>query len=117
MKRLKLKEKPKRLGLSSNTGLTSPNHSSQKKTPDIEIILDQYHLHTKEKQDLPFYKWIKYKDHLPLDENKPILIYDANRDNIFDSFSFVALQHSLYSSYMKYDNQPTHWMRIKRPEN
>jgi len=96
---------------------TSPNHSSQKDLYDIEVILEQYHQHTKEKQDLPFYKWIKYEDHLPLDQNKPILIYDANRDTMFDGFSFVALQHSLYSSYMKYENQPTHWMRIKKPEN
>lgn len=94
---------------------TSPNRTSQGAN-DIEVMLEQYHQHTKEKQDLPFYKWIKYKDHLPLDENKPILIYDANKDTIFDGFSFVALQHSLYSSYMKYDEQPTHWMRIKKPE-
>jgi hypothetical protein len=111
MKRLKLKAKPKKLNILSNTKSTT-----QHQDYDIEIILEQYHQHTKEKQDLPFYKWIKYKNHFPLDENKPILIYDPTMDSITDGISFVSLQHSLYSSYMKYDQTPTHWMRIKKPE-
>lgn len=99
------------MNLSSNSESTTQHQSY-----DIDTILEQYHQHTKEKQDLPYYKWILFKDHLPLDENKPILLYDPKMDGIFDGFSFVALQHSLYCSYMKYDDPPTHWMRIKKPE-
>ena len=116
MKRLKLKEKPKRLNLSSCMEPPSPNRISSKE-PDIEVILEQYHNHTKEDKSLPYHEWIKFKDHLPLDENKPILLYDKSRDNMFDGFSFVALQHALHSKYMNYDNIPSHWMRIKKPEN
>jgi hypothetical protein len=99
------------LNISSNTEPTT-----QHQNYDIEVILEQYHQHTKEKHDISYYKWIPFKNHLPLDENKPILIYDPTMDSITDGISFVALQHSLYSSYMKYDQTPTHWMRIKRPE-
>ena len=114
MKRLKLKVKRKKLTTLSNTESDSPNHISPKE-PDIGVILEQYHLNTKEK-NLPYHKWIRFKDHLPLDENKPILLYDKSRDNMFEGFSFVALQHALHSKYMNYDNTPSHWMRIKKPE-
>jgi hypothetical protein len=95
--------------------LPLPTESIPQKVLDIDFILEQYHSNTEEK-DLPFYEWIKYKDHFPLDENKPILIYDPKMDSMYDGISFVSLQHSLYSSYMKYNNQPTYWMRIKKPE-
>ena len=108
--------KPKRLNLSSCMEPPSPNRISSKE-PDIEVVLEQYHNHTKEDKSLPYHEWIKFKDHLPLDENKPILLYDKSRDNMFDGFSFVALQHALHSKYMNYDNIPSHWMRIKKPEN
>ena len=96
---------------------TYQNPISQKDPNNIEIILEQYHQHTKEKQDLPFYKWIKCKNHFPLDENKPILVYDSKTDSMYDSISFVTLQHMLFCRYMKYKSSSIHyWMRIKKPE-
>jgi hypothetical protein len=89
---------------------------TQHQNYDIEVILDQYHKHTKINKNLPYYEWIKYSNHLPLDEHKPIILYNPQYDSLYDGISFVALQHSLYSSYMKYENSPTHWMRIKKPE-
>lgn len=116
MKRLKLKVKPKRLSLSL-TVETTPKPPVESEH-DIEWLLDQYHLNTKINKNLPYYKWIKYSNHLPLDEHKPILVYDPRYDNITDGISFVALQHGLYSMYMKHEKYlPTHWMRIKKPEN
>jgi hypothetical protein len=91
--------------------------TTQHQNCDIDVILEQYHLNTKINKNLPYYVWIKYSDDLPLDECKPILLYNPQYDSLYDGLSFVALQHSLYSNYMKYDNnQPTHWMRIKKPE-
>lgn len=101
------------MSLSSDTESTIANYID-----NIEYLLDEYHLHTKINEDLPYYKWIKYTDHLPLNEHRPILIYDSHYDNISEGISFVALQHGLYSKYMKYDKYlPSHWMRIKKPED
>jgi hypothetical protein len=99
--------------------LPSPTESITQKIPDIDFILEQYHSNTKEK-DLPYHEWIRFKDHLPLDENKPILIYDKQWSSMYDGVSFVQLQHALYDKYTKHRNDPanapSHWMRIKKPE-
>lgn len=78
-------------------------------------MLEQYHNNTEEK-DLPYHKWILFKDHLPLDIHQPILIYDPKWDSLYEAVSFVQLQHALYDKYTKLRNTPSHWMRIKKPE-
>lgn len=85
------------------------------KSLDIDHMLEQYHNSVKEK-DIPYHEWIRFEDHFPLDENKPILLYDKSKKAFYDGFSFVALQHTLHSKFMNYDNVPSHWMRIKTPE-
>lgn len=89
--------------------------TSPKETPDIDFMLEQYHLNTEEK-DLPYFEWILFKDHLPLDIHQPILVYDEEWNSMYDAVSFVQLQHALYDKYTKLRNTPSHWMRIKKPE-
>lgn len=107
MKRLKLKAKPKRLQLSSNT--SDPGN--------IDVLLEQHHKHTKENNSLPWHKWIKFEKYLPLDNDDTILVYDKKRLGLYDTKSYIALQHYLHSKYCKYNNEPTYWMRIQLPED
>lgn len=92
--------------------LTAPSNTEV--VPDINFLLEQHHLNIK-KVDLPYHEWIPFKDHLPLDEHQPILVYDAKWDSIYEAISFVQLQHALYDKYTKLRNTPSHWMRIKKP--
>ena len=107
MKRLKLKEKPKRLSLSS---------PSSKEPGDINSLLEAHHSNTKENKNTPYFKWIPFKKQLPLDNNDTILVYGKKFSQLFDTQSYIALQHYLHSRYCDYDNKPTYWMRIKLPE-
>jgi hypothetical protein len=83
---------------------------------DIETILEQYHNNTEEINH-PYHKWISFKDHLPLDKDELILVRDHKFNGVYTNRSFVTLQHYLWSKYKGYSNQPTHWMRIKLPED
>lgn len=107
MKRLKLKEKPKRLNLSSPV-FNEPS--------DIEVLLEQYHNNTKENKNLPYFKWISLDKHLPLDIDEPVLVYGKRFSTIYDSKSYIVLQHYLHSKMCGYGNEPSHWMRLKLPE-
>lgn len=111
MKRLKLKAKPKRLRLVSTKSKTT-----ESKEYDIESILEQYHNNVEENKKLPYFKWISFIHHLPLDNNDPILVYEPKWNRLYDSKSLIALQHYLWSRYNKYNNTPTHWMRLKLPK-
>jgi len=107
MKRLQLKAKPKRLSLGSTT---------QQRQYDIEQLLEQHHKLTIENKNLPYFEWIPIGEHVPLDTKEPVLIYDSKYSRMYDTLSFIALQHYLWSKYKKYDNIPSHWMRLKLPE-
>jgi len=98
------------LNISSSTVQTS------QKSPDIDFLLEQHHNHTKEDKDIPYHEWIRFEDHLPLNEHQPILIYDAKWDSMYEAISFVQLQHALYDRYTKLRDTPSFWMRIKKPE-
>jgi hypothetical protein len=111
MKRLKLAVKPKKLKLSPTLELTT-----QHQRYDIDQLLEQYHINSKENKNLPYFKWIKYSEHFPLDNKEPILIYDVKYSRMYDTLSFIGLQHYLLDRYNKYDNEPSHWMRLKLPE-
>ena len=108
MKRLKLKEKPKRLHLSSPIS---------KSSGDIHVLLESYHSNTKENKNTPYFKWILFEKQLPLDNDDTILVYDKKRLGLYDTKSYIALQHYLHSKYCNYDNEPTYWMRINIPED
>lgn len=102
--------------MSFNTELETANHISQKKSVDIDVLLKQYHDHTTEDKSLPYFKWFKITDVLPLDIDEPVLVYGEKFDCIYDSRSYIVLQHYLHSKWCGYDNEPSHWMRLKLPE-
>ena len=90
--------------------------TTQQRDYDIEQLLEQYHKQTTESKNLPYFKWIPITEHAPLDNNEPILIYDQKYSRMYDTRSYIALQHYLQSKYKKYDNIPSYWMRLKLPE-
>lgn len=89
--------------------------TKQTENYDIETILEQYHNNTEEDKNLPWQKWIPFRDHLPLDNNDYILVWNPKVKSFYDTRSFIALQHWLYSKYMKWENEATFWMRITIP--
>jgi len=85
--------------------------------PDINILLETYHNATKENKNTPYFKWIKFKDQLPLDNDDQIFVFSKKFLGLYDTKSYIALQHYLHSKWMKYDNEPDYWMRVKLPED
>jgi hypothetical protein len=95
---------------------TQESTQQQDSSPDIEIILKEYHNQTKEKYIPPF-EWIRFDEHLPLDNDDYILVWNPKAKALSDNRSFIMLQHYLYAKYMKWPNESTHWMRIALPED
>ena len=89
---------------------------STQESPDIDFLLEQHHTHTEEDKSLPYYKWFRLTDVPPLDIDEPVLVYGKMFNTIYDSKSYIVLQHFLHSKWCGYDNEPSHWMRIKIPE-
>jgi hypothetical protein len=82
---------------------------------NIEIVLEQYHNNTEEDLRLPWQKWIPFNDHLPLDNDDHIIVWNPKTKSFYDTRSFIALQHYLVSKYHKWPNEATYWMRISIP--
>ena len=80
-------------------------------------MLEQYHNNTVENKDLPFHEWITFEEHLPLDNDDVILVWNPKVRGVYDTRSFISLQHYLYGKYMHWPNEATHWMRIQLPED